>query len=281
MAIKNFIPTVWSEKLLEKLNHSYVGVLNCNRDYEGDIKEKGDTVKICGLSNILVSNYSKNSNMSTPQTLSDISTDLKIDQAKCFNFQIDDIDHAQSAPHLMDLAVKQAASALANVADCYVFGLAGEVNEQLDMGEPNVATIVEKIIEARTALMKKGLIDTEEIVLEVSPDVAEYIFKAKLATVGDNTQMLENGCIGSICGCKIYVSNNIHVSQVDDYTCTHKCMMRTKRAIAFAEQLSEIDAYRPELRFADAIKGLHLYGAKVVYQNEIVVLNFTLPMIYD
>jgi len=53
----------------------------------------------------------------------------------------------------------------------------------------------------------------------------------------------------------------------------HKCLARTKRAIAFAEQLSEIDAYRPELRFADAVKGLHLYGAKVVYPNEMVLLD--------
>ena len=48
-----------------------------------------------------------------------------------------------------------------------------------------------------------------------------------------------------------------------------------KRAIAFAEQLSEISAYRPEKRFADAVKGLHLYGAKVVYPNELVVIEAT------
>ena len=53
----------------------------------------------------------------------------------------------------------------------------------------------------------------------------------------------------------------------------HKCIARTKRAIAFAEQLSEINAYRPEKRFADAVKGLHLYGAKVVYPKEMVLLN--------
>ena len=49
--------------------------------------------------------------------------------------------------------------------------------------------------------------------------------------------------------------------------------MRTKRAIAFAEQLSEIEAYRPEKRFADAVKGLHLYGVKVVYPEEMVVVE--------
>ena len=60
-------------------------------------------------------------------------------------------------------------------------------------------------------------------------------------------------------------------------TTTYKCMMRTKRAIAFAEQLSEIEAYRPEARFCDAVKGLHLYGASVVYPAELVVLEYILP----
>ena len=56
----------------------------------------------------------------------------------------------------------------------------------------------------------------------------------------------------------------------------HKCFVRTKRSIAYAEQLSEIDAYRPELRFADAVKGLHLYGAKLVYTDELILLNLTI-----
>ena len=63
----------------------------------------------------------------------------------------------------------------------------------------------------------------------------------------------------------------------DEDAYIHRCAIRTKRAIAFAEQLSEIEAYRPELRFADAVKGLHLYGAKVVYPNEIVCLDISVP----
>ena len=93
--------------------------------------------------------------------------------------------------------------------------------------------------------------------------------KAKMKFESDNTDVWENGCIGRFMGSKIYVSNNVVVKD----NC-HKCLVRTKRAIAFAEQLSEIDAYRPELRFADAVKGLHLYGAKVVYPQEMVLMDF-------
>ena len=68
---------------------------------------------------------------------------------------------------------------------------------------------------------------------------------------------------------KIFVSNNVKVTEDGK----HNCMVRTKRAIAYAEQLSKVHAYRPELRFADALKGLHLYGAKVIYPAELVNLS--------
>ena len=278
MAIDTFIPTVWSEHLLNALDRKYVAVANCNREYEGDIREKGNTVKICGLNPIMVSNYTKNSNMTAPQALSDTYMELKIDQAKYFNFQIDDIDRAQTQPKLMDLALKNAANALANTADSYVLGLITKADTQIECGQLSADTILDKILSARTKILSNSDCSIEDIVLEVSPEVAECIFKAKLTSQDCNTELMENGCIGNIFGCKVFVTKNIHRFQVDDYNSTQSCVMRTKRAIAYAEQLSEVDAYRPELRFADAVKGLHLYGAKIVYQNEILALNFSVPV---
>ena len=124
-------------------------------------------------------------------------------------------------------------------------------------------------------LLKAGVTDPGDIVIEVTPEVAELILKAKIATATDNGEALENGCIGTVGGCKIYVSGNIAtVNDTTNKKVWHKCMARTRRAIAFAEQLSEIEAYRPEKRFADAVKGLHLYGAKVVYPSELILLDF-------
>jgi hypothetical protein len=96
------------------------------------------------------------------------------------------------------------------------------------------------------------------------------MLKAKIDLGTDNADALENGALGKIAGCKIFVSNNVVIDEEN----FHKCLMRTKRAVAFAEQISEVEAYRPEKRFADAVKGLHLFGAKIVYPNEFVVLNF-------
>ncbi len=275
MAITNFISTVWSENLYRALDKQYIAVSNCNREFEGDIREKGSTVRICGVGNVTVSDYTKNTNMSTPQTLSDNARDLVINQAKYFNFQIDDIDRAQASPRLMDAAMKNAASALADAADRYVYSLVSQAGATIS-GTASVNSIISMMIDARTKLFENNVSDPEDIVFEVTPEIAGMILKAKVNLNADGGAVLENGCIGSIGGCKIYVSNNV-IKEEGETGFEHKCIARTKRAIAFAEQLSEIDAYRPELRFADAVKGLHLYGAKVVYPSEMVRLSLTVP----
>ena len=276
MAITNFIPTVWSENLYQALDRQYIGVAHCNREYEGEIKEKGNVVKICGIGNVSVSDYTKNTNMKAPDTLSDTVRELSINQAKYFNFQLDDVDRTQASPQLMELAMKNAANALANAADIYVYRQVNYAGHQAVCNTLNGDSVIEALIDQRTYLMEQNVSDPGDIVIEVTPAVAALIMKEKMNLSTDNSDMMEHGCIGSIYGCKIFVSNNVPISYEDDYL-AHRCMIRTKRAIAFADQLSEIEAYRPELRFADAVKGLHLYGAKVVYPDEVVCFEVRVP----
>ena len=272
MAITNFIPTIWSENLYSALDKKYVAVAHCNREYEGEIKNKGSVVKICGVGSIDVTDYTKDTDMANPQSLSDTVTELAIDQAKCFNFQIDDIDRAQCTPRLMDAAMKVAADSLANTADKYVFQVAASSDAYKINCGSDANDIIDCVIEARQKLYENNVSDTNNVVLEVSPYVGSLLLKGKVLLASDNTDALENGCIGKIAGCKVFITPNIVVddSDRDHY---HKCVMRTTRAIAFAEQLSEIDAYRPEKRFADAVKGLHIYGAKAVHPEEMVIID--------
>ena len=272
MAITNFISTIWSENLYKQLDAKYVAVANCNREWEGEIKQKGDRVKILGVGPISVQDYTKNTNLSNPPALNDTVRELVINQAKAFNFQIDDIDRAQTTPKIMDEALRLAANALANEADKHVYNLYGAISsdQTISTTGTNETNIMDAILAGVLKLQNSGV--TDGIVLEVSPAVASIILKAKLNLSTNNTDVLEHGCIGSIAGCKIFVSSNVGYVAGTDST-KYKCFMRTKRAIAFAEQLSEVEAYRPELRFADAVKGLMLYGAKIVYPEELVLLN--------
>ena len=276
MAISNFIPAVWSEALYTQLEKKYIAAKHCNREYEGDIRGRGSSVKICGVGKINVFDYTKNTDMENPQTLSDHMRELVINQAKGFNFQIDDIDRAQSMPNLMEAAMKVAADALANEADAYIYSLHNSAGTTYTDASITPEKLLNYFIEARTTLHANGVSDASDIIFEVTPEIGGMLLKAKLAAVSDNTELLETGSLGSIAGCRIYVSKNVCKDTSGDVT-MHKCFARTTRAIAYAEQLSEINAYRPEKRFADAVKGLHLYGAKVVYPSELVVINVGSP----
>ena len=285
MAIKNFIPTVWSETLVKELNNRYIGVDHCIRDYEGDISECGSVVKILGVNDISLYDYIKDRNAENLDEIDLNERTLEINKAKYFNFMIDDIDRAQSVPGIMEEAMRKAAAALANDADKTVFStIATHNGSELALstayGISNVNKSIDVIFEAREALYKNGVGSDEEVFLEIAPEVATAITKANIALSTSNAESIKNGYLGSLAGCKIYITNNLHPLKEDNFD-ARVCVMRTKRAVAFAEQLSEIEAYRPEKKFADAVKGLHLYGSKVIYPKEIAKLEFVFDKIKD
>ena len=122
MALNNFIPTVWSARILQNLQKALVFGSDAviNTDFEGEIRQMGDTVVINSIGAVTVSNYTKNTNLSDPETLSDGSMNLLINQAKSFNFQVDDIDKAQAKPKVIDEAMREAGYALADALDQYI-----------------------------------------------------------------------------------------------------------------------------------------------------------------
>ena len=283
MAISNFIPSVWRENLFAQLNNNYVGVKHCNREYEGDIIGKGSVVNIPGLETVNIFNYTKGSDMTAPQSAISGNNQLVINQAKAFNFLIDDVDRIQNNPKLMEEAIRNAARALAKTADRYVYSMFEEDNVEDEYGaidiynyDTNVDNVIETIIKGINKLYKNDVTSADDLVVEVSPDIAMLIMKAKADLGVNNGDAIESGCIGRINGCKVFVSNNVYVVSGSDGI-QHRCFIRTKRAIAFAEQLSEINAYRPEKRFADAVKGLHLYGAKLVRPKEFAIVDLFTP----
>ncbi len=269
MATKNFIPAIWSETLLKSLDREYVAVMSCNREYEGEIRNPGDSVTIASIGPISVFDYE--GDMSAENLVDGDAVTLTVDRAKAFCFQIDDADRVQSKPDLMKKAMREAACALADEADKYIYSLYTKAAEGNVIEKSVTAdTIVDVLIETRQRLMQKNVNSNTPVVLEVSPAIAALILKAKILSATDNTEALTNGYLGSFVGFDVYVSNNI----ATEGNVWH-CMARTKRAIAFAEHLKSVEAFRPEKRFADAVKGLHLYGAEVVYPDELVALNLT------
>lgn len=278
MAISNFIPEIWTAQLLSSLKKSlvYAGPGVVNRNYEGEIANSGDTVNITSISRPTVATYTKDSTVIAPQTLTDAQKVLLIDQAKYFAFEVDDIDMRQSASGgaLMSEAADESGYALADVADQYVASLysgvdAGNLIATTAVTTPAIA--VQGLINLKVKLDTANVPNQGRYVI-VPPWYHALLLGSDLFVRVDasgSSEALRNGMVGRGFGFDVLVSNNVPVITGDDYA----VQAGVPGAISFAEQITKVEAYRPESAFSDALKGLHLYGAKVVRPTGLAVLT--------
>ena len=272
MSLDNFIPSVWSARLLNTLKTAHVFANVVNTDYDGDISAYGDSVKINSIGEVSVSDYTKNGETGDPEELDAIQTILKVDQAKYFNFMVDDIDKAQQKPKVMNEAMQEAGFALADTADGHIASFHDQAAQEVekDFSADDEDDTYKVLAETARKLDEKNVPRTGRFAV-VPPFFHEYMIVAGiLDTAGsiDANQLNQEGFIGRLLGFDIYMSNNLE----DDSTWTFG-MAGTRKAISYAEQILSMEAYRPEKRFADAVKGLHVYGAKVVYPKALVRLK--------
>lgn len=284
MPLENFIPTIWSARLLARLERAHVygqaGIVN--RDYEGEISDVGDSVRINSIGPVAVAPYVKNAPMAGPQVLNDASQVLTIDQAQSFNFFIDDIDRAQQRPKVMDEAMREAGFALAQVADLFLANLMwNAVPAANTQGAPGAGLTVgygagETTPYATLLNMMRDL-DEADVPSEGRWAIVPPWFHAYLLMdarfVGNGAlpadQRLVNGQVGMAAGFRILLSNNVpSVAGPAEF----KILAGTNLATTYVEQINKVEAYRPENRFADAVKGLHLYGARVVRPQALALL---------
>ena len=270
MAITNFNPTIWSASLLGNLRDQLVYGTLCNRDYEGDIANAGDTVRIRSLSRPTIGTYSKGSTTITPEQLTDAQRALYIDQSKYFAFEVDDIDAAQTNTNDLSTALQEAAYGLRDVADQYVAGLYTQAQSANQLGTISVTTaagaytVLRKL---RTALNKAN-VPMENRYVVVPPFFEGLLLEddrfVRVDASGSD-QGLRNGIIGRALGFDVMMSNNAPLVTGDDWA----VQAGHPSAIAYAESIVKVESYRPQDAFSDAIKGLHVYGAKVIRPDAI------------
>lgn len=264
MSLSNFIPSIWAGNLLSALDKAHVAVSIANREYEGDIKQGGDSVRINQIGDISVGSYTKNTNISTAQDLQDAQTILTIDQQKYFNFQVDDIDKAQTKPKVMSEAMRKAAYALRDTADSYLLGLyaqaglaVGSAASCIDMTSLNVEDSLLQVGET----MDSNNVPREGRFGIVPPWVVTKMILAGLTTKTMNDILWENGKLGKVLGFDILMSNNVSKNSTS-WDITKLLFGVRGMSLNYAEQILSVEPYRMELRFSDAVKGLHVYGAK-------------------
>ena len=284
MSYSNFIPAVWSEGIDRDLEGHYVFVDDCNRNFEGEVKEKGESVKMLGVGKPTIKSIAKankNNDIDTAEEIEDTSVIMYINQIRYFNYMVGDIDKAQSVGGIMDALSAETSEALADEIDKYVasfavdesvvalYGknpvkvVAGEAGE----GEKNVLHILDEAIQW---LQENNVKGSTKIVVTVSPRFKTLLKRAYVDLDTDNSEMMKNGKVGKYGNVIVKMSNNVH--KTADGT-VDNIMIRTQRAVAFAKPLTHTEAYRPERKFADAVKGFVLFDAKVVRPKEILNIN--------
>jgi len=267
MSYNNFKATVWSKYIQLELERKCILADWCNKKFEGQAKHN-EKVKIIGVGTPTIGNYTGTS-IGTPETIDDSSVFMTIDQAKFFNFMVDDIDKAQAQPGLMEAILTNTTRAMAIVRDKHVASRAVEAGSISSSKKITTAAEAKTAIdEGILALREKDVELDMEVVIEI-PYFVYLLFKDKLVELKtNNDELIKKGIVGMYDNCYVRTSNNLY----NDGTDTH-CMIRTKDAIAFAGGIDKTEAYRPESLFSDAMKGLNTFGGKVVRPKELYVIK--------
>lgn len=289
MAIDNFIPEIWANELQMALEKALVfaqpGIIN--RDYEGQITQAGDTVRINQIGDITVKAYTKNGSIDAPETLTGAQQVLEITEADYFNFEVDDIDKVQQRPKVMQAAMRNAAYQLRDEIDQFVAGMyvnaaaANLIGTTAAPMLPNntaghAQNIFKLITLCRQALVKQN-VATGGWWMIVQPELYTIMLnddRFSKADASGTTMGLRNGQVGNIAGFTVLESNNVeYIANGDGSHDVYKVMFGTSQAITFASQILKVEPFRPEDSFSDAVKGLHVYGGRVVRPECLGVLS--------
>ncbi|MGW2044645.1 phage major capsid protein [Streptomyces sp. NPDC001858] len=273
MTVRNFVPEIWSSRLLVATRKQliYASPTVVNRDWEGEISEAGDTVRITSVSRPAIGTYVPGTTTITPEKLTTGQRTLVVDQSKYWAFSIDDVDKRQAKSNLIPQAMSEAAYGLADIIDQYVAGLytqiqAGNflnvVGSPIDTYTTPTDAYNKVLVPLRTKLSKADIPKAGRYCIVPPEFYASLLLDDRFiaADKAATDQGLRNGFVGRAAGFDIYESNNCPVPTGD----TTVVQAGVKEAVTFAEQINKTEAYRPESSFSDAVKGLALYGAKVI-----------------
>lgn len=267
MAIANFIPEVWSAALLkalrDRLTYAQAGVIN--RNYEGDIARAGDTVHITSFNDPAVRTYTRNTNITWDQ-LSSTQQTLVVDQEKYFAFTVDDVDRRQALPGFVEETTVGASYNLAAEADSFVAEtMSDAVTGDNDRGAVTLGAVegdaYNLLVELRTILTRSNTPDEGRFVV-IPPEMYGLLLKDDRfirADASGTTQGLRNGFVGRAAGFDVIESN-----RVPEDGGAFRVLAGHSIATTYAEQILNTEALRLENQFGDGVRGLHVYGGRVI-----------------
>lgn len=282
----NFIPELWSGKMIENFYDATVLAAISNTDYEGEIRQFGDTVNIRTTPEITIRDYVKGQTL-TVENPDKPKIQLLIDKGEYFACVEDDVDNVQSDINLMDTWTKDASERMKIKIDQRVLtdllpdigafnkgATAGEQSQSFDLGTTGAPlqvtssgaggtkAVVDLIVDMGTILDEANAPEQSRF-LVVPAKFAGLIKKSELKDAslsGDSTSIVRNGRLGMIDRFTVYVSHNLKVTDNNKFHLVAGHSM----GFTFASQMTNMESIRSESTFGDIIRGLQVYGYKVV-----------------
>lgn len=291
MAIDSFVPEIWSAALLEALRDKLVYGALCNTDYEGEIAQAGDTVRVNTIGDPTVAAYTPWSTSISYSALNDSEQTMVVNQSDYFAFAVEDIEKRQALPGVVENATKNAAVGMAQTIEDYVadtmyagvnatgndFGAYTADRSDSSAGTETSATVgspYNLLVQLRT-ILERDNVPSEGRWAVVPPEVyalllldPRFIDASRSADAG----ALRNGFVGRAAGFDIHESNRTP----DPTAATYAVLAGHKMATTFASQISKVEALRLESAFKDGVRGLQLYEAKVFQPTCLALASVTI-----
>jgi len=287
-----FIPEIWSKKLIEKFYDATVLTAIANTDYEGEIKGQGDKVKIRTIPSLAINDYQSGQTLVNQRPESNI-VELLIDKGKYWSAIIDDVQEVQSDIGQMNMWAQDASEQMKIAVDSQVLGglaadvaaankgaTAGRISGNINLGVTGTpvtvskTNIIDKILEMGQILDEQNRPETGRFL--VIPYWATTMLKGSdlkdASLTGDGTSPLRNGRIGMVDRFTVYTSNNLR--KVVDTGNVFDFIGGVKQGLTFASQLTKTEQLRAESTFGDIMRGLQVYGFKVVDPESLVAGYF-------
>lgn len=287
----NFIPEIWSGKLIENFYDATVLSAISNTDYEGEIRNMGDTVNIRTTPEITIQTYVKGQTLSV-ENPDKAKLQLVIDKGEYFACVEDDVDQVQTDMNLMDMWSKDASERMKIKIDQRVLTdllpdvsannkgqTAGAISGNIDLGvagTPEALTtsnVIGKIVDMGTVLDEANCPEGDRF-LVIPAKMAGLIKQSDLkdaSITGDGSTPLRNGRLGMIDRFTVFVSHNLKKTSGGEFS----VIGGHKMGFTFASQMTNMETIRSETTFGNIIRGLQVYGYKVVKPEALATMIVT------
>ena len=287
----NFIPEIWSGKLIENFYDATVLSAISNTDYEGEIRNMGDTVNIRTTPEITIQTYVKGQTLSV-ENPDKAKLQLVIDKGEYFACVEDDVDQVQTDMNLMDMWSKDASERMKIKIDQRVLTdllpdvsannkgqTAGAISGNIDLGvagTPEALTtsnVIGKIVDMGTVLDEANCPEGDRF-LVIPAKMAGLIKQSDLkdaSITGDGSTPLRNGRLGMIDRFTVFVSHNLKKTAGGEFS----VIGGHKMGFTFASQMTNMETIRSETTFGNIIRGLQVYGYKVVKPEALATMIVT------